>query len=79
MSGLARWSAARTIHRALGLLYVARTTALLSSDGTTHPPTSATVTPTTPGSTGSVRGPLGLPVAVWITIVPAALVTVLLR
>ncbi|MGC5007317.1 hypothetical protein [Streptomyces sp. DT203] len=59
---------------------MARTTALLSSDGTTHPPTSATVTPTTPGSTGSIRGrPLGLPVAVWITIVPAALVTVLLR
>ncbi|MCX5315449.1 hypothetical protein [Streptomyces sp. NBC_00154] len=58
---------------------MARTTALLSSDGTTYPDLGDRDTHNTGFDRLGQGRPLGLPGAVWITIVPAALVTVLLR
>lgn len=64
----------------LGMMYVARGAALLISDGTTYPNLAGD--PRTHntgfGWIGSGR-PLGLPVAVWIMIVLAAVVAVVLR
>ncbi|WP_225848674.1 ABC transporter permease [Streptomyces sp. HPF1205] len=64
----------------LGMMYVARGAALLISDGTTYPNLAGDPRNhnTGFGWIGSGR-PLGLPVAVWIMIVLAAVVAVVLR
>ncbi|MFC9608236.1 ABC transporter permease [Streptomyces niveus] len=64
----------------LGMLYVARATALLISDGTTYPNLGGNPETNNTGFDWLGQGrPLGMPVAVWIMIVLAVLVTVLLR
>ncbi|MGW5064287.1 ABC transporter permease [Streptomyces sp. NPDC004096] len=64
----------------LGMLYVARATALLISDGTTYPDLGGSPETHNTGFGWLGEGrPLGMPVAVWIMIVLAVLVTVLLR
>ncbi|MER6961389.1 MULTISPECIES: ABC transporter permease [unclassified Streptomyces] len=64
----------------LGMLYVARATALLISGGTTYPNLAGDPGVHNTGFDWLGQGrPLGLPVAVWIMIVLAGLVTVLLR
>ncbi|MFE5845037.1 ABC transporter permease [Streptomyces niveus] len=64
----------------LGMLYVARATALLISDGTTYPNLGGNPETNNTGFDWLGQGrPLGMPVAVWIMIVLAVLVTILLR
>ncbi|MFE7794777.1 ABC transporter permease [Streptomyces sp. NPDC057460] len=64
----------------LGMLYVARSTALLISDGTTYPNLGGNPETHNTGFDWLGQGrPMGMPVAVWIMIVLAILVTVLLR
>ncbi|WP_419998985.1 ABC transporter permease [Streptomyces boninensis] len=64
----------------LGMLYVARATALLISDGATYPDLAGDPDTHNTGFDWLGEGrPLGLPVAVWIMIVLAALIVVLLR
>jgi erythritol transport system permease protein len=64
----------------LGMLYMARATAMLISDGSTYPDLAGDPGNHNTGFDWLGQGrPLGLPVAVWIMIVLAGLVTLLLR
>ncbi|WP_326795027.1 ABC transporter permease [Streptomyces sp. NBC_01808] len=64
----------------LGMLYMARATAMLISDGSTYPDLAGDPGTHNTGFDWLGQGrPLGLPVAVWIMIVLAGLVTLLLR
>ncbi|MFD8863450.1 ABC transporter permease [Streptomyces sp. NPDC059590] len=64
----------------LGMLYVARATALLISDGATYPDLAGNPSTHNTGFDWLGQGrPLGLPVAIWIMIVLAVVVAVLLR
>ncbi|WP_425826872.1 ABC transporter permease [Streptomyces fractus] len=64
----------------LGMLYVARATAMLISNGTTYPDLAGSPATHNTGFEWLGQGrPLGLPVAVWIMVVLAALTAVLLR
>ncbi|MGD6748085.1 ABC transporter permease [Streptomyces sp. BH106] len=64
----------------LGMLYVARATAMLISGGTTYPDLGGSPATHNTGFDWLGQGrPLGLPVAVWIMVVLAALTAILLR
>ncbi|MGW9129969.1 hypothetical protein [Streptomyces sp. NPDC055681] len=79
MSGLARWSAARTVHRApRPAVRGPHHRPAQRPGGTTYPDLGDRDTHSTGFDRLGQGRPLGLPVAVWITVVPAVLVTVLL-